>query len=68
MSRARVRGYPWWPATIQAEPKSKMIRNYLGRIHVVFSGDGAGTGWCTLQDIKDFEEGYDELKGVIPYV
>ena len=45
-----------------------MIRNYLGRIHVVFSGDGAGTGWCTLQDIKDFEEGYDELKGVIPYV
>ena len=34
---ARVKGFPWWPATIRREEKSNLVRNHLGRLHVVFA-------------------------------
>lgn len=67
---AKVKGYPWWPATIRSD-KNGCIRNHLGRIHVHFaqgSDDDTKTyGWCTLKEIMDFEEGYDTLRDAIPY-
>ena len=68
---AKVKGYPWWPATIRCESASGCIRNHLGRIHVHFakgSDDDRQTyGWCTLKEIMDFEEGYENLKDATPY-